>query len=400
MRSRIVIIAVWAAAVAPIWLGSSSNAFAASWEQFQRDFLSRSGTTSIERDAPDAQRAGAPPAEGGQGARGETDDPGGGVGEHGTTGLKKRTKCKRTSPTRKVCTTRIGTVPIRRCTYRKKRGKWRRTCVDLRLRTGSLGGDDATSHRLHAARLTWQGWPSPTSPPVGKIFAEFPDGRMFNCSGTVVTQTLVFTAGHCIYNPSAGGYASQVGFVPGGTYDGGGSITHPYGGWYGSRWWTTSAYYYNDDPSLDWGLLELGSDEGGRYVGDVTGSWSITPAIRWNSGARVYAMGYPASGFWAGADGQYGFGQYACDTEWDGGYWTIGSGYEIWSECTMNGGASGGPWFVLLSDNTWTIGGVNNRCHGPNMERSDYCQPYSYFMRASYIDNRFYDFWNSVVARR
>ena len=103
-------------------------------------------------------------------------------------------------------------------------------------------------------------------------------------------------------------------------------------------------------------------------------------------------------GFWSGAAGRNGRGQYACDVTIDTEDWrTAGTGWELYAPCYMNGGASGGPWFVQKTDGSWTIGGVSNRCwSATNMSPTAYCQPYSDFLRASYLDSRFLAFWNAV----
>jgi hypothetical protein len=178
------------------------------------------------------------------------------------------------------------------------------------------------------------------------------------------------------------------------------SYKAPYGIWKADQrhFWVPQGYVEGDG-SLDYGLIEFGP-RNGQFIGDVVGSWNITTGIRWKAGARAYLTGYPASGFWATADGYHGRGQYACDARYDNEYSRIGTGYELWLKCTMNGGASGGPWFVLLGNGKWTVGGVNSQCYGPNMGTKDYCKPHSYYLRSAYLDRRFLDFWNSVATKR
>lgn len=51
-------------------------------------------------------------------------------------------------------------------------------------------------------------------------------------------------------------------------------------------------------------------------------------------------------------------------------------------------------------DGSWTIGGVNDRCYGPNMnDPTAYCTPYSYYLRASFFDERFLSFWQYVQGQ-
>jgi hypothetical protein len=288
--------------------------------------------------------------------------------------------------------------PTRRCTYHPLR------CTSVRGRPVASVGERKELHPTDFARLSWQGFPSTVSVPVGKIQMTSPSGRSGSCSGTVVSRSLVLTAGHCLYSHKAGdtGYMSAVYFAPGSTWDNyadPSSITTPWGVWkaapgYGGNYWVPNEYIQGD-PAFDYGLIEFAPAP--NYIGDVTGSWNITTGIQWGYGARAYLMGYPASGHWATANGGYGRGQYACDSLYDAQYSAIGNGYELWFTCTMNGGASGGPVFVLLDNGTWTIGGVNDRCWGPNMnDPKNYCTPYSDYLRSSYFDSRFLTFWQTV----
>lgn len=56
----------------------------------------------------------------------------------------------------------------------------------------------------------------------------------------------------------------------------------------------------------------------------------------------------------------------------------------------MNGGSSGGPVFVQLTDGSWRIVGVNNRGHSLS-------DGYGAEGISFYFDERFGVFWNSVI---
>lgn len=58
----------------------------------------------------------------------------------------------------------------------------------------------------------------------------------------------------------------------------------------------------------------------------------------------------------------------------------------------MNGGSSGGPVFVQFPDGSWSIVEVNNR----GRDRED---GYGANGISSYFDDRFGQFWNSVVGQ-
>lgn len=276
--------------------------------------------------------------------------------------------------------------------------------VGVRKKTGRIGDHGRrslfTTPLAQASRLSWDGWPSPVYPQVGKILIP-KDGGEIDCSGTVVSRSLVLTAGHCLYDK---GFYKNALFVPGMTWNAPGdptSVKAPWGVWKITNSWVPTPYKDNDYEAFDYGLAEIAPADDGRYVGDVAGSWNITTGIKWSTGARVYAVGYPAGGFWSTRQGYDGRGQYACDSYWDKEVEKIPKGYILWIKCTMNGGASGGPWFVRLNNGTWTIGGVNDICDGPHPDDpSLYCTPKSDKVGAAYFDNRFLDFWNDVARKR
>ncbi len=155
-----------------------------------------------------------------------------------------------------------------------------------------------------------------------------------------------------------------------------------------------------NDWSMDFALVEIGPAANGAFLGDLIGMWDITPNIRWQRGARAYLVGYPQSGFWSTAQGGLGRGQYACDSRWDVKEQREVGGWSLATECTMSQGASGGPWFVELSDGRWTIGGVNSRCTAYRGSPLGRCDPYAIDMLTSYPENRFYAFWNHVQSSR
>jgi hypothetical protein len=362
----------------------------------------------MPRDTRDANRTGPPPGAAAAvpvGARistGAPGQPGGTIARAGTRPVRRsfRITCRRSTRTRWTCVARDKRTRsvVRRCSSRRLRTA-QQACIRYvrqppRSRSRSVGGLQAG-----AARLTWNGWPTRAMSAVGKIYT--PTNNLVGyCSATVVTRTLVLTAGHCL--TQNGVSKPYVNFVPGHSWSTAAipdSISAPFGVWRttAQHWWVPQGWLNGNDPALDWGLVEFGPDAAGRYIGDVVGAWTITPSIRLGTGAHIYVVGYPTSGYWKTDAGLNGRGQYACDTNWDGDGRYIGSGYEIYTACYMNRGASGGPWFVQLNNGTWTIGGVSNRCQGPNEnDPTRYCDPYSDYLRSSYMSDRFLEFWNGV----
>ena len=258
--------------------------------------------------------------------------------------------------------------------------------------------------------LNWNGFRSRLLPAVGRIWViRAGEAELIPyCTGTVVTRTLVVTAGHCVVNADTNGvhpYHTRILFVPGQTWNDPQSTTlddirAPWGVWEARAWWTPRCFR-EDTCELDWGLIEI-APKNGQFIGDVVGSWPIRYNVRFNDGAHVYSVGYPAEGFWQTVRGHEGRGQYACDDTWRGGAWlpVSGGGYDVWIKCPMNGGASGGPWFVQLAAGSWVIAGVNNWCNDDNTsddEPGTYCTPVSSDMRSFIFDGRFGVFWNSVL---
>ena len=253
-------------------------------------------------------------------------------------------------------------------------------------------------------------------PAVGKIWGSFRgDSRLLPlCSGTVMRRGIVVTAGHCLVDTDrvdANGrypFLTRIVFVPGQTWSNPQSVAvddikAPWGVWEAVGWWVPGSFQ-NRTSALDWGLIQIAprvSD--GAYIGDVVGSWPIQTDIKFNDKARIYSVGYPGMGHWRTTRGYVGRGQYVCDTTWAAGAWLNKSGgYELWIRCPMNGGTSGGPWFVKLPSG-WFIGGVNNWCNDDIKQDDEsvenYCTPISTELRSLVFDFRFTQFWNAVLPQ-
>lgn len=344
------------------------------------------------------------------GVASNTDAPVEDSGRNGTAALNRSLvfRCRRSGARQFTCSARFRgqTRVLRRCVARTRRRAMSSCRRQLNGTTGSV--------RARAAALTWQGWPSKPDSAVGKIIADIPSrpGWTSQCSGTVISRTLVLTAGHCVV--AADGPVGTVRFYPGAgpTQDALGdpnALNQPYGEWVSSaqtawvaRGWTGGR---DADPSADWALIEFGPGADGRFIGDVTGSWGVTTGIHYNAGANIIAEGYPSHGFWELRKNYNGRGQYACNMVWNNdrydGWAYLDKQRGTWElklQCSMNQGASGGPVFVQLNNGKWTIGGVNNRCSGFETA-TDYCNPYSITLRTSYMDAKFTALWNFVQGQ-
>ena len=97
---------------------------------------------------------------------------------------------------------------------------------------------------------------------------------------------------------------------------------------------------------------------------------------------------------WRAAAFAEGRDQYACDATY-GGWRLAPGGAGLYLPCSMNGGASGGPWF-RFDNGQWVIAGINNQC---TPGTTDTCSPYSTWVISSWFNSAFGTFWNGVGAQ-
>jgi hypothetical protein len=384
ISAALVALATWA----PVASGSGAASGARDDLRSARAAQAGFPTMPVERD-PDYITEGSPTPTGVATTLGSdtaTVDPGSTTGKRGVAVV--RVSCRSSRRTVR-CVAQTGRRVVTRCTYRARRtlNRHRTSC---RRRADRLLGSTASAR---AAAVSWQGFPGTTAPAVGALYYQ---GRKI-CTATVVDPTLVLTAAHCIW--SNGNYLDirQMRFSPGETYldaNVPGSVQQPFGVWALSNMWVPESYR-SGDFSADYALLEIPPLTDGRRISNVVGAHTITPNIRWVPSGRSYLVGYPGVGYWSTRQAFHGRGQYACDSTWSGKYQRDGAGFSIFTDCAMNQGASGGPWFLLVNDQ-WTIGGVNSRCTSFPGSPPGECSPYAREMLTSYLDNGFLVFWNSV----
>lgn len=243
-------------------------------------------------------------------------------------------------------------------------------------------------------------------PAIGRIWAMVDGTWEAKCSGTVVDTDLVLTAGHCVtdrYNGNA--YRQRIAFVPGQSWDDPSSkdpsdIRAPHEVWEASNWWAPDSYR-SGDGGPDWGLIEI-QPHGTKHIGSVGDRWRILTGLDLNPGQPLWLAGYPAMGYWSTVKGREGRGLYACASAWGDTDWKVlpaRGGVEYQADCTMNGGASGGPWLTKLPTGEWVIIGVTNTCDDKN-KRDDapgtYCTPISTHLHTVEFDERFQSFWANV----
>lgn len=165
---------------------------------------------------------------------------------------------------------------------------------------------------------------------TGKVFFTL-DRVDYQCSGSSVkakNKDLVVTAGHCV-NAGPGAFATNFIFIP--AYRNGSA---PFGKFAARKLTTTTQWRTAGDLNYDVGIA-LVRTVGGKHLADVVGSQGVA----FNQARRqaVTAFGYPAESPYDGGSLASCSGTTATDTK--------GSSDEG-VNCNLNGGASGGPWYL------------------------------------------------------
>jgi hypothetical protein len=157
---------------------------------------------------------------------------------------------------------------------------------------------------------------SPVARTHGKVFfTSF--GLDYVCSGTIVNtegKSEVWTAGDCVTD--GGAWNTNWTFVP--NYDSGSA---PYGYWYASQLWTTSAWFNNNlDLADDVGAAVMYSNDGVRITDYLGGQ-----GIAWNlpTGQYVYVFRYDGCCFYYTHDFGDGLIYIVSDID-SGSAWLVG----------------------------------------------------------------------------
>ena len=184
-------------------------------------------------------------------------------------------------------------------------------------------------------------------------------GVDYVCSGSVAqdssgSTSLILTAGHCVYDESGSGFATNWMFVP--DYEAGGSIvtnpdgshsftcdTTPYGCWTASALVTTTAWAsgggslaaFNNDYAF--AVVGAGGKSGqSLQLDSAVGANPV--AFNVAHPTQVSSFGYPQASPYDGQKLIYCSGTDIADT------WGGTTDYGL--NCNMTGGSSGGPWFA------------------------------------------------------
>ncbi len=175
------------------------------------------------------------------------------------------------------------------------------------------------------------------------------------CSGSVATdsrsgKSLVLTAGHCAYDEVAGAFATNWLFIP--EFDSAPTFTcanTKFGCWTAEalvvhRGYATAGGFNTQATVHDFAFAVVGAGGKTNTQLDATvGSFPISFSGT-NTGDKLYAFGYPASGKYKGNDLVYCAGNITTDAFNDDLTWGMG--------CGMTGGSSGGPWLKAFTETT------------------------------------------------
>ncbi|MBT2515498.1 serine protease [Arthrobacter sp. ISL-30] len=195
-------------------------------------------------------------------------------------------------------------------------------------------------------------------PHIGKVFFTLA-GTNYVCSGNSVTssnRSTVSTAGHCL-NEGPGAFASNFIFVP--AYLNGSA---PYGKWTAKALYAPTQWSTSGSMQYDTGFAVMGTLNGQRLA-DVVGASGVK--FNAQSGLSYTAFGYPAA---PPFDGQslWSCSGKATKDPYNPQFNTQGIA------CNMNGGSSGGPWFIGTgsggyqnSVNSYGYGSNSNKMYGP-----------------------------------
>jgi V8-like Glu-specific endopeptidase len=163
---------------------------------------------------------------------------------------------------------------------------------------------------------------------AGKLF--FTDnGLNYVCSASTINNSyknLIITAGHCVHSGQGGVWHSNIVFAP--AYYNGQS---GYGLWNWSQARTFNSWISNSDFTHDQAFVTLQQRNGANLIDAVGGNGLVWGNGQSQAGTRIW--GWPAEAPYNGEVPYY------CD----GTTYAWGTS-DAALTCSMNGGASGGPW--------------------------------------------------------
>jgi V8-like Glu-specific endopeptidase len=227
-------------------------------------------------------------------------------------------------------------------------------------------------------------WPVGTAvETTGKVLFQM-GTSYYVCSASVVQdnntrdRSVVLTAAHCVYDETAGGFATNWMFIPSYddqdpdlTTDKSFCTGTDYGCWTATALvvdneYATAGGFNTQATQHDFAFAVLGAGGKGMTQLDATvGSQAIT----YNTvtlGSTTYAMGFPQASPYDGDDLRY------CDGGLGTDLLNGNATYRV--ECGMTGGSSGGPWFNPFTSTTGegTMMSVNSYGYTRNVRTTPY----------------------------
>lgn len=181
---------------------------------------------------------------------------------------------------------------------------------------------------------------------TGRVFFVDDRGEDHSCSGSTVNsgnRRLVFTTGACVHGGGEGRDWYDVNqwiFVP--AYHAGA----PYGQWNADEFWTKTGWIEDGDRAYDVAAVLMEPKDGVPIVDAVGGH-----GIRWDIGYEldISTFGYPDLPPYDGSELRSCSGT----TRDEDGFATL--------DCSMTGGAGGGPWLYDYDPDGWSyLNGVNS----------------------------------------
>jgi V8-like Glu-specific endopeptidase len=218
---------------------------------------------------------------------------------------------------------------------------------------------------------------------VGKLFFKKPDGNTWVCSGSVISQRLVLTAGHCVHDGSGRieGYYSDFVFIP--AYRDGNAPLERWtwaSGIVTNAWWSGKQKLPN---ASDFAILEMNDGGAGQRIGLVTGwlGW-ITNRLAQN---HVLSLGYPQN-----IDNGERMHQAASQSIGSTGNGTVAYGTD------MEGGSSGGPWVQNFGE----AGAGQARLFNYTVGVTSFGSPGLNKASSSNMDSQFTAIWSVMCEHR
>jgi hypothetical protein len=208
----------------------------------------------------------------------------------------------------------------------------------------------------------------------GKVFFSVEDGSSpgdYVCSGTALNSnngSVVWTAGHCVYDADfGGGYSTNFLFVP--AYSAGSA---PFGEWPAEELISPGPWRSDGDSSYDYSAVRVAENVAGETLTEVVGGRGI--GFNQDRNQNYSSYGYPAKQppleFTGGRE-------FVCNSPLGGTDNPPGSGPNTsWIGCDMTGGSSGGGWIAdgtLLSVNSYSYCDITGtlceeRLYGPYLD--------------------------------